>query len=79
MFQFHETIAPIIKSGIRIVISVHGNSLGALVKYLNNISDKDIVKLNIPTGFPLIYELDEDLKLTKHYYLGDPEKTQAAI
>ena len=76
---WHETIVPMIKFGKKILISAHGNSLRAIVKYLDNISDEEILKLNIPTGVPLIYELDEDLKPIKHYYLGDPEKIQKAI
>ncbi len=76
---WHETIAPTIKSGKRILISAHGNSLRALVKYLDNVSDEEILKLNIPTGVPLIYELDDNLKPIKHYYLGDPEKIEKAI
>ncbi len=66
-----ETIAPTIKSGKKVIIAAHGNSLRALVKYLDNIPDEEIVGLNIPTGVPLIYELDENLKPIKHYYLGD--------
>jgi 2,3-bisphosphoglycerate-dependent phosphoglycerate mutase len=61
------------------LIAAHGNSLRALVKYLDNASDDEIVGLNIPTGMPLVYELDDDLKPIKHYYLGDPEKIKAAI
>ncbi len=79
---WHETIAPMVKSGKRVIIAAHGNSLRALVKYLDNISDKDIVGLNIPTGIPLVYELDENLKPVKSYYLGDPEaikKAQEAV
>ena len=79
---WHHHLALAIKSGQRIIIAAHGNSLRALVKYLDNISDQDIVKLNIPTGIPLIYELDDDLKPIKHYYLGDPEtvkKAEAAV
>jgi len=76
---WHETIAPTIKFGKKILISAHGNSLRAIVKYLDNISDEEILKLNIPTGVPLIYELDDDLKPIKHYYLGDPEKIKKAI
>ncbi len=72
------TIAPMVKSGKRVLISAHGNSLRALVKYLDNISDEEIVKLNIPTGIPLVYELDKDLKPIKHYYLGDAEKIKKA-
>ncbi len=74
-----ETIVPIVRSGKRIIIAAHGNSLRALVKHLDNISDKDIVNLNIPTGIPLIYELDDDLKPLKHYYLGDPEEVRKAM
>jgi len=74
-----ETIAPTIKAGKKVIIAAHGNSLRALVKYLDNMSDEEITKLNIPTGIPLIYELDEELKPIKHYYLADPEKVQQAI
>ena len=70
---WHETIAPMIKTGKRVIIAAHGNSLRALVKYLDNISDEEIVGLNIPTGIPLVYELDEDLKPITHYYLGDQD------
>ncbi len=79
---WHETIAPTIKSGKRVIIAAHGNSLRALVKYLDNIPEAEIVGLNIPTGIPLVYELDKDLKPIKHYYLGDPEaiaKAQQAV
>jgi 2,3-bisphosphoglycerate-dependent phosphoglycerate mutase len=76
---WHETIAPAIKSGQKVLIAAHGNSLRALVKYLDNIPEKDIVELNIPTGMPLVYELDDDLKPMKRYYLGDPEKVKAAM
>lgn len=76
---WHETIAPMIKSGKKVVVVAHGNSLRALVKYLDNISEEEIVSLNIPTGVPLVYELDENLKPIKNYYLGDQEKIQAAI
>jgi 2,3-bisphosphoglycerate-dependent phosphoglycerate mutase len=76
---WHNTIAPEIRSGKRVLIAAHGNSLRALVKYLDNISEPDIVELNIPTGMPLVYELDDDLKPLKHYYLGDPEKVKAAM
>jgi 2,3-bisphosphoglycerate-dependent phosphoglycerate mutase len=61
------------------LIAAHGNSLRALVKYLDDIPEKDIVELNIPTGMPLVYELDDDLKALNHYYLGDPEKVKAAM
>lgn len=73
-----ETIAPVVKSGKRVIIAAHGNSLRALVKYLDDISEYDIVELNIPTGVPLVYELDEDLKPIRHYYLGDPEEIKKA-
>ena len=75
---WHNPIAPAIKSGQRVIIAAHGNSLRALVKYLDNISDQDITELNIPTGVPLVYELDADLKPIKHYYLGDPEEIRKA-
>lgn len=74
-----DTIAPTIKSGKRVIIAAHGNSLRALVKYLDNISEAEITELNIPTGVPLVYELDEDLKPIKHYYLGDQDAINAAI
>src|SRR5574339_690091 len=70
---WHSTLAPEIKSGKRLLIAAHGNSIRALVKYLDNISDADITELNIPTGVPLVYELEDDLKPIRHYYLGDPE------
>ncbi len=76
---WHETIAPVIKSGKKVIIAAHGNSLRALVKYLDNISEQEIVELNIPTGIPLVYELDASLKPIKHYYLGDQEAINAAI
>jgi len=73
-----STIAPTIKSGKRVLISAHGNSLRALVKYLDNISDEEIVELNIPTGIPLVYELDQELKPITHYYLADEETVRKA-
>jgi 2,3-bisphosphoglycerate-dependent phosphoglycerate mutase len=73
-----ETIAPAIRGGRRVLITAHGNSLRALVKYLDRISDEDIVALNIPTGIPLVYELDASLRPERHYYLGDPEAAQRA-
>jgi len=76
---WHDVIAPAVKSGKRVLIAAHGNSLRALVKYLDNISDEEIVGLNIPTGMPLVYELDEELKPIRHYYLGDPEKVKKAM
>ena len=75
---WHETIAPAVTSGQRVLIVAHGNSLRALVKYLDNIPDADIVGLNIPTGIPLVYELTDDLKPIKSYYLGDPEAVKRA-
>ncbi len=68
------TLAPAIKSGTRLLVVAHGNSIRALVKYLDNISEAEITELNIPTGLPLVYELDENLKPIKNYYLGDPEE-----
>jgi 2,3-bisphosphoglycerate-dependent phosphoglycerate mutase len=76
---WHETIVPTIKAGKRVLIAAHGNSLRALVKYLDQISDEKIVSMNIPTGIPLVYELDEKLVPRRNFYLGDPEKIQAAI
>jgi 2,3-bisphosphoglycerate-dependent phosphoglycerate mutase len=76
---WHGTLAPAVQAGQRVIIAAHGNSLRALVKYLDNIPDEEIVGLNIPTGIPLVYELTRDLKPIKHYYLGDPERVQAAI
>ena len=70
---WHESIKPNIESGKRVFIVAHGNSLRALVKYLDTVSDEDIVGLNIPTGVPLVYELDESLKPIRNYYLGDQE------
>ncbi len=76
---WHDTIAPSVKKGRKVLISAHGNSLRALVKYLDNVSEEEIVSLNIPTGLPLIYELDEDLKPLNHYYLGDPKEVEKAM
>jgi 2,3-bisphosphoglycerate-dependent phosphoglycerate mutase len=76
---WHGTIAPAIRQGRKVLIAAHGNSLRALVKYLDEISEQDIVELNIPTGMPLVYELDENLKPRTRYYLGDPEKVRAAM
>ena len=79
---WNETMAPAILSGQRVVVAAHGNSIRALVKYLDNISDDDIVGLNIPNGIPLVYELDAQLKPLRHYYLGDAEaaaKAAAAV
>ncbi|MCK9573656.1 MAG: 2,3-diphosphoglycerate-dependent phosphoglycerate mutase [Candidatus Omnitrophica bacterium] len=76
---WHNVIAQSIKEGKRVIITAHGNSLRALVKYLDNVSDNEIVSLNIPTGIPLVYELDSNLKPIKHYYLGDPEVIKKAV
>lgn len=76
---WEDEIAPAIRSGNRVLIAAHGNSLRALIKHLDNISDDDISKLNIPTGVPLVYELDEDLNPIRHYYLGDQTEIEAAI
>jgi 2,3-bisphosphoglycerate-dependent phosphoglycerate mutase len=79
---WNDTLAPAIRSGQRVLISAHGNSMRALVKYLDGIGDAEIVGLNIPNGIPLVYELDADLKPLRHYYLGDPEaaaKAAAAV
>jgi len=71
-----DSIVPTVKSGKNVLIVAHGNSLRALVKYLDNVSDNDIVELNIPTGVPLVYELDDDLKPIRSFYLGDPEEAK---
>ncbi|MBL8470436.1 MAG: 2,3-diphosphoglycerate-dependent phosphoglycerate mutase [Rhodocyclaceae bacterium] len=76
---WHDTIAPTVKSGKSVIIAAHGNSLRALVKYLDNIPDEQIVELNIPTGQPLLYELDADLKPISSRYLADPEAIKAAM
>jgi len=75
---WHDTIAPVVKSGTRVIVAAHGNSLRALVKYLDGVSNQDIVELNIPTGIPLVYELDDNLKPIRHYYLGDADAAAAA-
>jgi 2,3-bisphosphoglycerate-dependent phosphoglycerate mutase len=75
---WHQTIAPAIVSGQRVIVAAHGNSLRALVKYLDHVSDADIVELNIPTGIPLVYELRDDLTPIRHYYLGDAAAAAAA-
>ena len=75
---WHESISPAIRSGQRVLIAAHGNSLRALVKYLDGIDERTIVELNIPTGIPLVYELDDALEPLQHYYLGDPEAAAAA-
>lgn len=76
---WHTTITPAIKEGKRVIIAAHGNSLRALLKYLDDVSETDIVGLNIPTGVPLVYELDENLKPVRHYYLGDPDEVKKAM
>ncbi len=75
---WHDEIAPAVRSGKRILIAAHGNSLRALVKFLDDVSEQEIVGLNIPTGIPLVYELDEELRPLKSYYLGDPEAARKA-
>jgi 2,3-bisphosphoglycerate-dependent phosphoglycerate mutase len=75
---WHETVAPVVREGKRVIIAAHGNSIRALVKYLDNVSDSEIVGLNIPTGIPLVYELEDDLKPIRSYYLGDPEAARKA-
>jgi len=76
---WEQAIAPQVRAGKRVLVAAHGNSLRALVKYLDNISDAAIVKENIPTGIPLVYELDDNLKPRKHYYLGDAEEVARRI
>ena len=76
---WHSTIAPAIQKGQKVLIAAHGNSLRALVKYLDDVSESDIVELNIPTGMPLVYELDQQLRPLDRHYLGDPEKFKAAM
>ncbi len=76
---WHEMIAPVVRSGQKVIIAAHGNSLRALVKYLDNVSDEEIISLNIPTGVPLVYELDDELKPIRHYYLGDQSAIEAAM
>ena len=76
---WHNVIAPTVRSGKKVIVAAHGNSLRALVKYLDNVSDNDIVGLNIPTGVPLVYELDASMKPVKSYYLGDQEKIKASM
>jgi 2,3-bisphosphoglycerate-dependent phosphoglycerate mutase len=75
---WYDTIITAVKSGKKVIIAAHGNSLRSLVKHLDNISDEEIVGLNIPTGIPLVYELDDDLKPITHYYLGDPDEVRKA-
>lgn len=75
---WNETIAPQVMSGKRVLVVAHGNTLRALVKHIDNISEKEIVSLNIPTGIPLVYELEDNLSPIRSYYLGDPEKAKQA-
>ena len=75
---WEETIGPMVRTGRRVLVAAHGNSLRALVKYLDNVSDEEIVALNIPTGIPLVYELEENLRPVRSYYLGDTEAIEAA-
>ncbi len=76
---WHDTIAPTVRKGMKVLIAAHGNSLRALVKFLDDVPDSEILKLNIPTGIPLVYELDEELKPQKHYYLGDADAVEKAM
>jgi 2,3-bisphosphoglycerate-dependent phosphoglycerate mutase len=76
---WHSTLAPAIQAGQRVLVSAHGNSMRALIKYLEEIPDSEIVDLYIPTGYPLVYELDSDLRPLKRYYLGEPQEVQAAV
>ena len=76
---WQDHILPAVRSGKRVLIVAHGNSLRALVKYLDGVSDADIVEMNIPTGIPLVYELDEDMKPVRHYYLGDAERVRKGM
>jgi 2,3-bisphosphoglycerate-dependent phosphoglycerate mutase len=76
---WHQTVAPAVRAGKRVLIAAHGNSLRALIKYLDNVSDDDITELNVPTGQPLVYELEDDLTPVRSYYLGDPEAIKAAM
>ena len=76
---WNDSIAPAIRAGRKVLVAAHGNSLRALIKHLDNVSDDDIVNLNIPTGQPLVYELDDDLRPIRHYYLGDAAEIEAAM
>jgi 2,3-bisphosphoglycerate-dependent phosphoglycerate mutase len=75
---WHDAIAPSVKSGLKVIVAAHGNSLRALVKFLDSISDHEIVELNIPTGVPLVYELDANLSPITHYYLGNEDEVRKA-
>ncbi len=76
---WHDQVVPSLKEGKKVLIAAHGNSIRALVKYLDKVPDNEIVELNIPTGIPLVYELDANLRPIKHYYLADEEQVKAAI
>ena len=76
---WHDVLAPAVRSGQRVVVAAHGNSLRALVKYLDNMSEEAIVELNIPNGVPLVYEFDAELKPIRHYYLGDADAIAAKM
>ena len=76
---WEQTISPDVRDGKKVLIAAHGNSLRALIKYLDNVSEEDIINLNVPTGMPLVYELDENMKPLNSYYLGDPEEVKAAM
>jgi len=76
---WQANIAPAVRAGKRVLIAAHGNSLRALVKHLDNVSDEKIVGVNIPTGIPLVYELDDSLRPARHYYLGDPEEVARRV
>jgi 2,3-bisphosphoglycerate-dependent phosphoglycerate mutase len=76
---WYDEIAPAILSGKKVMVAAHGNSIRAIIKYLDNVPEKEIVELNIPTGIPLVYELDEQLKPIKHYYLASKEEVDAKI
>jgi len=78
LLYWHSTLAPMVQSGQRVLVAAHGNSLRALVKYLDNVSEGEIVGLNIPTGIPLVYILDNELHPLQHYYIGDPEEVRKA-
>jgi 2,3-bisphosphoglycerate-dependent phosphoglycerate mutase len=79
LYLWKKTIVPMVKQGQKVIITAHGNSLRALVKYLDKLSKEEIISLNIPTGVPLVYELDEDLNPIKHYYLGDEDAVKKAM
>jgi 2,3-bisphosphoglycerate-dependent phosphoglycerate mutase len=76
---WNASIAPAVRAGRRVIVAAHGNSLRALIKHLDGVSDREIVGLNVPTGVPLVYELDADLEPRKHYYLGDPEEVARRV